>query len=125
LGHALNRLSPKEENKMSDSDAVIDELYRVIESRKGGDPEKSYTAKKFAKGTDHIAKKIGEEATEVAIAAARRDRGEIIAESADLLFHLLILWADQGIRPEEALDALRGRRGVSGLDEKKARKTNA
>lgn len=110
---------------MSDSDAVIDELYRVIESRKGGDPEKSYTAKKFAKGTDHIAKKIGEEATEVAIAAARRERGEIIAESADLLFHLLILWADQGIRPKEALDALRGRRGVSGLDEKKARKTNA
>ena len=106
---------------MADSDSVLDELYRVIESRKGGDPEKSYTAKKFAKGTDHIAKKIGEEATEVAIAAARRQRGEIVAESADLLFHLLILWADQGIRPEEALDALRARRGVSGLDEKKSR----
>lgn len=106
---------------MSDSDSVLDELYGVIASRKGGDPEKSYTAKKFAKGTDHIAKKIGEEATEVAIAAARRERGEILAESADLLFHLLILWADRDIRPDEALEVLRARRGVSGLDEKKSR----
>ena len=109
---------------MADTDSVLDELYSVIESRKGGDPEKSYTAKKFAKGTDHIAKKIGEEATEVAIAAARRERGEIIAESADLLFHLLILWSDQNIRPEAVLDALRVRRGVSGLDEKKARQVS-
>ena len=62
---------------MADTDSVLDELYGVIESRKGGDPEKSYTAKKFAKGADHIAKKIGEEATEVAIAAARRERGEV------------------------------------------------
>jgi phosphoribosyl-ATP pyrophosphohydrolase len=109
---------------MSSSDSVLDELYGVIESRKGSDPQTSYTAKKFAKGTDHIAKKIGEEATEVAIAAARRERGEILSESADLLFHLLILWADQNIRPEEALDVLRARRGVSGLDEKKARGDN-
>ena len=106
---------------MADNDSVLDELYGVIECRKGGDPKTSYTAKKFAKGTDHIAKKIGEEATEVAIAAARRERGEILAESADLLFHLLILWADQGIRPDEALEVLRERRGVSGLDEKKSR----
>ena len=106
---------------MADSDSVLDELYDVIASRKGGDPMKSYTAKKFAKGTDHIAKKIGEEATEVAIAATRRERSEILAESADLLFHLLILWADRGIRPEEVLEVLRRRRGVSGLDEKKSR----
>jgi len=106
---------------MADSDSVIDELYGVIASRKGGDPTKSYTANKFAKGTNHIAKKIGEEATEVAIAAAQRERGNILAESADLLFHLLILWADQDIRPEEALRVLRDRRGVSGLDEKKSR----
>jgi len=106
---------------MSNTDSVLDELYGVITSRKGGDPKKSYTAKKFSKGTDHIAKKIGEEATEVAIAATRRQRDEILAESADLLFHLLILWADQDIRPEEVLKVLRQRRGVSGLDEKKAR----
>ena len=106
---------------MANSDSVFDELYSVIVSRNGGDPEKSYTAKKFAKGTDHIAKKIGEEATEVAIAAAKRERGEILAESADLLFHLLILWADRDIRPEEVLEVLRARRGVSGLDEKKFR----
>ena len=108
---------------MADSDLVLDELYGVIVSRKGGDPTKSYTAKKFAKGTEHIAKKIGEEATEVAIAAVQGKRGEILSESADLLFHLLILWADQGIRPEEALEVLRRRRGVSGLDEKKSRAT--
>ena len=106
---------------MADSDSVLDELYGVIVSRKFGAPKKSYPAKKFAKGTDHIAKKIGEEATEVVIAATRRERDEILAESADLLFHLLILWADRGIRPEEALEVLRERRGVSGLDEKKSR----
>ena len=106
---------------MVDCDSVLDELYSVIARRKGGDPTKSYTAKKFAKGTDHIAKKIGEEATEVAIAAARRQRDEILTESAELLFHLLVLWADQDIRPEQVLKVLRERRGVSGLDEKKSR----
>ena len=57
---------------MANSDSVLDELYAVIESRKGGDPEKSYTAKKFAKGTDHIAKKIGEEA-KISVRNIRRD----------------------------------------------------
>jgi len=100
---------------------VLNELFAVIESRKGGDPEKSYVARKFAKGTDHIAKKVGEEAVEVAIAAARRERGEIISESADLLFHLFMLWSNEGIAPDEVWKKLEARRGVSGLDEKKSR----
>ena len=101
--------------------AVLNELFAVIESRKGGDPETSYVARKFAKGSDHIAKKVGEEAVEVAIAAARRQRHEIISESADLLFHLFMLWSNEGIAPEEIWAALDARRGVSGLDEKKSR----
>ena len=98
---------------MANSDSVLDELYLVIESRKGGDPEQSYTAKKFAKGTDHIAKKIGEEATEVAIAAARRQRGEIVSESADLLFHLLIYGPIRASDPTKRL--MRCARDVASL----------
>ena len=103
---------------MGGNDDVITELYGVIESRKNSDPNVSYTANKFAKGTDHIAKKIGEEATEVAIAAARRNEEEIKQESAALLFHLFVLWADQNIKPEEVFEVLRRRRGVSDSDPK-------
>jgi phosphoribosyl-ATP pyrophosphohydrolase len=102
------------------TEGLIDELYDIVTSRKNGDPSVSYTASKFAKGTDHIAKKIGEEATEVAIAAAQRDEDAIRSESADLLFHLLVLWADQNIKPVEIFDVLRNRRGMSGLDTKKS-----
>ena len=105
---------------MGVTEELIEELYDIVTSRKNGDPSASYTASKFAKGTDHIAKKIGEEATEVAIAAAQRDKDAIKLESADLLFHLLVLWSDQNIKPDEIFDVLRNRRGVSGLDEKKS-----
>lgn len=101
--------------------AVIEELFAVIESRKGADPATSYVAAKFAKGTEHIAKKVGEEAVEVAIAAVKGERQEIIDESADLLFHLFMLWSHEGIVPEDVWAALEARRGVSGLDEKKSR----
>ena len=97
---------------------IVDELFALIESRRGADPKTSYVGRKFAKGIDHIAKKVGEEAVEVAIAAARRERGEIIAESADLLFHLFVLWASVDIRPEAVFAELAARRGVSGIDAK-------
>lgn len=101
--------------------AILDELIKVIESRKGRDPAVSYTARLFAKGRGHIAKKLGEEAVETVIAATGQGKAEQIAESADLLFHLLVLWSDCGIRPEEVFAELARRRGVSGIDEKKAR----
>tara|TARA_Y100000588_G_C13826186_1_gene741537 strand:- start:294 stop:608 length:315 start_codon:yes stop_codon:yes gene_type:complete len=104
---------------LGDVKGLIEELYDIIKSRKNSDPNVSYTANKFAKGTDHIAKKIGEEATEVAIAAAQRDEDAIKLESADLLYHLFVLWADQNIKPDEIFEVLSNRRGISGLDAKK------
>jgi phosphoribosyl-ATP pyrophosphohydrolase len=104
------------------TDIVLDSLYNIIKSRKGGDPNTSYTAKLFERGTKKIAQKVGEEATEAVIAAVSRDKKELIAESADLLFHLMILWADQNVTPNEVLAELTQRKGVSGIDEKKSRK---
>ena len=106
---------------MTTDGVFIDELYSIIESRKNSDPSVSYTAAKLSKGTDHIAKKIGEEATEVAIAAARRNEEEIKQESADLLFHLLVLWKAAGLRPEEIMAELSRRESISGLTEKNNR----
>lgn len=105
-----------------DTDSLIARLYDVIAARKGGDADASYTAKLFEKGTDKIAQKLGEEAVETVIAAVARDRDGTIGESADLLYHLLVLWADAGIRPEDVLAELERREGTSGIAEKAARK---
>ena len=94
---------------------IIDELFGVIEKRKGGDPETSYVARTFSRGREHVAKKVGEEGVEVALAGALGDKKAVVSESADLLFHLLILWSDTGVAPAEVLDELSKRRGVSGL----------
>jgi phosphoribosyl-ATP pyrophosphohydrolase len=103
------------------SRAALDELYRVILSRRGADPAKSHTAKLFAKGRNKIAQKLGEEAVEAVIEAVKGDREGLIAESADLLYHLLVLWAALDVRPEDVWDALRAREGISGIAEKAAR----
>ena len=105
----------------NNTDGVIDRLFDVIASRKGGDAEASYTAKLFARGTDKIAQKLGEEAVETVIAAVAKDRHGTVGESADLLYHLLVLWADAGIRPEDVLAELERREGTSGIAEKAAR----
>ena len=102
---------------------MIDRLFDVIASRKGGDAEASYTAKLFARGTDKIAQKLGEEAVETVIATVAKDRDGTVGESADLLYHLLVLWADAGIRPEDVLAELERREGTSGIAEKNSRKT--
>lgn len=94
---------------------IVDELFGVIEERKEGDPEASYVARTVARGREHVAKKVGEEGVEVALAGALGDRKGIVSESADLLFHLLILWSDAGVAPAEVFDELSKRRGVSGL----------
>ncbi len=100
----------------------LDELYDVIASRKKNGGEESYTAKLFEKGTEKIAQKVGEEAVEAVIAAMKKDSKELISESADLLFHLLVLWADQGVKPKDIIEKLKERKGVSGIEEKKNRK---
>jgi phosphoribosyl-ATP pyrophosphohydrolase len=102
--------------------AVLERLYALIASRKGGDPDTSYTARLFDKGTAKIAQKLGEEAVEAVIEAVGGKRERLIGESADVLYHLLVLWADQGIAPSEVWRELAKREGKSGLDEKASRK---
>jgi len=100
-------------------------LALVIESRMpqaGGDPTKSYVARLFSKGTDAILKKVGEEATELVMAAKDADRGRIVAEAADLWFHSMVALAAFGIKPAEVLAELERREGLSGLEEFALRK---
>jgi len=97
-------------------------LADVIEQRKTGDPEKSYVARLFHKGTDAILKKVGEEATEVVMAGKDGDRMKIVAEVADLWFHTMLALSAFGLRPADVLAELQRREGLSGLEEFAARK---
>ena len=99
----------------------LNHLLSIIQARRNASAEESYVARLFVKGTPKIAQKVGEEAVEVVIAALKDDRQEIIKESADLLFHWLILLADAGITPDEVLYEIHRREGISGLMEKASR----
>ncbi len=101
---------------------TLSRLGEVIESRKGADPEKSYVARLFSKGEDAILKKIGEEATETVMAAKDGSRERIVAETADLWFHCLVMLAHYDLKPADVLEELARREGLSGLDEKALRK---
>jgi phosphoribosyl-ATP pyrophosphohydrolase len=101
---------------------TLESLARLIESRRGGDPEKSYVARLLAGSEDALLKKIGEEATEAVLAAKSGDKNALVHETADLWFHCLIVLARYGIGPEAVLAELKRREGTSGLDEKAARK---
>ena len=100
---------------------TLDQLYRTIESRKGKDPNSSYTARLMAKGPIKLAQKLGEEAIEAAIEGVRGDRKKLVAESADVLYHLLALWASRNVKPAQVWAELVRREGVSGLEEKASR----
>ncbi len=100
---------------------VLERLAALVESRRGADPERSYVARLLARGPDAILKKIGEEATETVMAAKDGDPARIVAETADLWFHCLVMLAHYGLSPMQVLDELARREGVSGLDEKAAR----
>lgn len=99
-------------------------LAEVIESRRGADPNKSYVARLLSRGEDTILKKIGEEATETVMAAKDGVREKIVAETADLWFHCLVMLAHYDLTPTHVLSELERREGLSGLDEKAARKAN-
>ena len=101
---------------------TLDVLMKTVKKRLKQSPEKSYTAKLAAKGREHISKKVGEEGVEVALAAVQDYKKETISESADLLYHLCVLWTDMGIKPKQIMKELQKREGLSGLDEKKNRK---
>lgn len=100
---------------------ALERLFAVIESRKNAAPDSSYTAKLLAGGTTAITAKISEEAAEVVAAALSEGPQALTRESADLLYHLCVLWADQGISPEDVWAELARREGVSGLAEKASR----
>lgn len=111
---------------MSDSQGpeVLERLYATIASRQGAERDSSYTARLFADGPEKIAQKVGEEAVEAVIAsigATRGNCGRLVSESADLLYHLLVLWAACGADPADVWAELARREGVSGLDEKAGR----
>ncbi len=110
-------------DQMPDHDVsgVLTALADVIDSRRGGNPQKSYVAKLFSKAPDGVLKKIGEEAVECVMAAKDESKKDIIYETADLWFHSLVMLAQYGLRPEHVLAELERREGLSGLEEKRRR----
>jgi phosphoribosyl-ATP pyrophosphohydrolase len=101
---------------------TLERIAAIIEERRGSDVEKSYVAKLLNLGEDGLLKKIGEEATETILAAKSGDRLHLVRETADLWFHCMILLARHGLGPGDVLAELHRREGISGLDEKAARK---
>ena len=100
---------------------VLERLFDTIKSRHGDDPGASYTASLFSKGRGEIARKLGEEATETIVASLDETEEKVVSESADLLYHLLVLWADTGVEPAHVWEELARREGTSGIDEKNSR----
>jgi phosphoribosyl-ATP pyrophosphohydrolase len=105
----------------SERDDILAALYDIVQSRKGAAPDSSYTASLMEKGIDKILKKLGEESTELVIAAKGGVREEIVYEAADLLFHTMVLLGYCDIPPQEIYAELRRRFGISGLEEKRSR----
>ena len=104
------------------SDDILQRLMAVLASRKDADPDSSYVADLYRKGLDAILKKIGEESAETIIAAKTGDKQQIVHETADLWFHCLVMLAQQDLDAQQVLDELDRRFGVSGVEEKAARK---
>ena len=112
---------PQRSQIMTEDSKILERLYSVIESRKDNRPASSYTAHLLSQGMPEIARKVGEEAVETITAALTAENKNIVAESADLLFHLLVLWSEKGITPAEVWAELIRREGTSGIEEKAAR----
>ena len=103
------------------SAAVLDRLWAVVMQRRDADPALSHSARLLSRGTTKVAQKFGEEAVECLIEAVAGNRGALVAESADVLYHLLVLWVNAGVEPVEVWSELERREGVSGVAEKAAR----
>ena len=101
--------------------AVLDRIWSVVVSRRTADPEISHSARLLSRGTAKIAQKFGEEAVECLIEATRGNRDALIAESADVLYHLIVMWVDGGIRPGDVWHELHRREGLSGIAERASR----
>jgi len=96
-------------------------LWATIEARRGASPDTSYTAKLFTAGPAEVARKLGEESLEAVIEAVKGDRAALTRESADVIYHLLVLWAAAGLSPDDIATELTRREGTSGIEEKKSR----
>jgi phosphoribosyl-ATP pyrophosphohydrolase len=108
---------------MSDSlGSALDRLWQTIESRRGARADSSYTARLLATGPVGIARKFGEESLEAIIEAVNDDSAALTRESADVLYHLLVLWAAAGLTPDDVAAELTRREGVSGIEEKRNRR---
>ncbi len=107
---------------LDETGEVLDRLFEVVQSRRNADPATSHSARLLARGSAKVAQKFGEEAVETLIEAVSGNPAALIAESADLLYHLLVLWVSTGIEPVDVWAELRRREGVSGLAEKAARR---
>ncbi|WP_428492939.1 phosphoribosyl-ATP diphosphatase [Rhodopila sp.] len=106
----------------ADGDAVVlDRLFDVVESRRDADPTISHSARLLSRGPAKVAQKFGEEAVECLIEAVAGNREALIAESADVLYHLLVLWVSSGVSPSDVWAELIRREGISGITEKAAR----
>jgi phosphoribosyl-ATP pyrophosphohydrolase len=105
----------------SSTAAVLDRLYGVVQERRTADPAVSHSARLLARGTAKVAQKFGEEAVECLIEAVAGNPVGLVGESADVLYHLLVLWVDAGIEPAAVWQELERREGVSGIAEKAAR----
>jgi phosphoribosyl-ATP pyrophosphohydrolase len=103
------------------SGIVLDELFATVESRKGADPSTSHSAKLMSRGMPKVAQKFGEEAVECVIEAVSGSKEALIAESADVLYHLMVVWVAAGLTPAEVWAELERRKGVSGIAEKASR----
>jgi phosphoribosyl-ATP pyrophosphohydrolase len=101
--------------------AVMDRLWNVVMSRRAADPAVSHSARLLSRGTAKVAQKFGEEAVECLIEAVAGNRDALIAESADVLYHLIVLWVASEVSPDEVWDELKRREGISGVAEKAAR----
>jgi phosphoribosyl-ATP pyrophosphohydrolase len=104
--------------------AVLDRLWSVVMSRRSADPAVSHSARLLSRGTAKVAQKFGEESVECLIEAVAGNNDSVVAESADVLYHLIVLWVACGIRPEQVWDELKRREGISGIAEKAARARN-
>jgi phosphoribosyl-ATP pyrophosphohydrolase len=112
---------PRPPPPLGPSAAVLDRLWSVVLSRRGADPAVSHSARLLQRGTVKVAQKFGEEAVECLIEAVAHNREAMIAESADVLYHLIVLWVSMDVTPNEIWDELKRREGVSGIAEKAAR----
>jgi phosphoribosyl-ATP pyrophosphohydrolase len=119
LGAAITHVPPP--LAVGSAALVLDRLWSVVVGRRSADPAASHSARLLARGTTKVAQKFGEEAVECLIEAVAGNRDALVAESADVLYHLIVLWVSVGVTPDEVWGELKRREGISGIAEKAAR----